>query len=56
MAQEIRDIVPQVIMQGDAGYYSVDYGRLTPLLVEAIKELKAENEELGRRITALESG
>ncbi len=55
VAQEIKDIVPQVIMQDDAGYYSVDYGRLTPLLVEAIKELKAENEELRRRITALES-
>ena len=55
VAQEIEDIIPQIVMKGSDGYYSVDYGRLTPLLVEAIKELKAENEELKNRIEALES-
>ena len=28
------------------GYKSVDYARLTPILVEAIKELKNENNNL----------
>ena len=34
--------------------YNMDYGGVTPLLVEAIKELKAKNEVLEARIAALE--
>ena len=33
----------------------MDYGGVTPLLVEAIKELKAQNEALQARISALEN-
>jgi hypothetical protein len=33
-------------MEDADGYLSVDYSRLTPLLVEAMKQLKAENDEL----------
>ena len=29
------------VSKGSDGYYSVDYGRVTPLLVEAVKELHA---------------
>ena len=44
IAQEIKDILPNVVTTDDNGYMSVDYSRITPLLVEAVKELKAENE------------
>jgi type VI protein secretion system component Hcp len=54
VAQEIVEVVPEIVSQGSDGYYSVDYGKLTPLLVEAVKELKAQNEELLRRIETLE--
>ncbi len=46
LAQELKDLLPGVVMVDQNGYMSVDYGRLTPLLVEAMKQLKAENDEL----------
>ena len=42
VAQEIEDVVPGAVSRGSDGYYSVDYGRVTPVLVEAIKELNAK--------------
>ncbi|MCZ6816085.1 MAG: hypothetical protein O7F76_05215, partial [Planctomycetota bacterium] len=39
IAQEINGVLPSVVNKGSDGYYSVDYGRLTPLLVEAVREL-----------------
>src|SRR5262249_34447388 len=38
IAQEIAPVVPEIVSKGKDGYYSVDYGRLTPVLVQAIKE------------------
>jgi len=54
IAQEVLDVVPEVVLKSADGFYSVDYGKLTPLLVEAVKELKAQNDELRRRLEALE--
>ena len=34
--------------------YAIDYGSVTALLLEAIKELKTKNEALEARIVALE--
>ena len=36
-------------------YYSMDYARLTPFFIEAIKELKTENEALKARVETLEN-
>jgi hypothetical protein len=38
IAQEVNSIAPQVVTKDDSGYYAVDYGRITPLLVNAIKQ------------------
>ncbi len=38
----------------DEGYKAVYYGRLTGVLIEAAKELKAENLALKQRIEVLE--
>ncbi|MBI4947258.1 MAG: tail fiber domain-containing protein [Bacteroidetes bacterium] len=38
IAQELEKIYPEVVMTDKDGYKSVDYSRLTPVLVEAIKE------------------
>jgi hypothetical protein len=54
VAQEVRKVVPEVVIDQPDGSLSVDYGRLTPLLLEAIKELKKQNEELSKRVKALE--
>jgi hypothetical protein len=42
IAQDVLPVLPEVVSQGNDGYYSVDYGRLTPLLVEAVKSVRAE--------------
>jgi hypothetical protein len=58
IAQELKEVVPQVVTLGKDGYYSVDYGRLTPILVEAVKELDARTrriDELESRLAALEA-
>ena len=46
IAEDVKSIIPEatgVDMKGNASMY---YGRVTALLVNAIKELKAEVEEL----------
>ncbi|MFH1688227.1 MAG: tail fiber domain-containing protein [bacterium] len=54
IAQEVQEVVPEIVQEHADGTLSVDYGRLTPLLVEAIKELRAENKELKQRLELLE--
>lgn len=47
IAQEVREVVPQAVIEQSDGYLAVDYARLVPLLIESIKEQQ-------RRIEALE--
>ena len=54
IAQEVESVFPEVVSTDDKGYKSVDYSKLTAPLIEAVKELKAENEALKARIEALE--
>ena len=57
-AQEVQAVVPEAVSKAaishdpnvDIDYLSVDYAKLVPLLVEGIKELKAEIEELKKQI------
>src|SRR5262249_44152462 len=51
IAEEVGEVVPEVVTYEKNGKdaQSVDYARLTPLLVEAGKELKAANRALDRR-------
>ena len=51
VAQEIQEIAPELVLTAndEIGTLSVDYGNITGYLIEAIKELKAEIEELKAR-------
>lgn len=46
IAQEIEEQLPEVVMTNEEGIKSVAYGNIVGVLIEAIKELKAEIEEL----------
>jgi len=50
IAQEIEKILPEVVREDDKGMKSVAYGNITGILIEAIKELKLEVEELKKQI------
>jgi hypothetical protein len=54
VAQELKEILPEVVSQGTDGFYSVDYGKLTPLLVEAIKEQQKTIQSLEEKLEKLE--
>jgi len=57
-AQEVQEVLPEAVSKAPISndpevneeYLSVDYAKLIPLLVEGIKELKAEIEELKKQI------
>ncbi len=66
IAQEIKNIVPEIVKQDSEGIYSLDYSKLTSVIVNAIKELNAkvdskvanlekENAELKAKLDTLES-
>ena len=46
VAQELIEQLPEAVEQDDNGKYSVAYGNVTGLLVEAIKEQQKQIEEL----------
>ena len=46
IAQEIEKVLPEVVETRDSGYKAVKYEKIVPLLIESIKDLKAEIEEL----------
>jgi len=52
IAQEVAEVLPEVVNKSndEEGFYSVSYGRIVPVLIEAIKELKAENDLLKEQL------
>ena len=47
IAQELQEVAPELVHEGEE-YLSVAYGNLVGYLIEAVKDLKAEVEELKR--------
>jgi len=46
IAQEVQSVLPEVVTERDNGYLAVDYIKLVPVLIEAIKELSAKVKDL----------
>ena len=46
IAQEVQAIMPEVVVQRSDGYMAVKYEKIIALLIEAVKELKAEVDSL----------
>jgi hypothetical protein len=54
IAQEVEQVLPELVVTGEDGYKAVDYSKLPLLAVQAIKELQAENETLKSQVAELE--
>jgi hypothetical protein len=50
IAQEIEEILPELVDTRENGYKAVKYDKLVSLLIEGIKELSSEVEELKRKL------
>ena len=51
IAQEVEKILPEIVATRDNGYKAVRYEKIVPLLIEAVKALHAEIEELKKKFT-----
>lgn len=55
IAQEVEEVYPNVVDTDEKWMKSVKYSNLVAPLIESVKELKKENDELKKRIEALEN-
>ncbi|MEK7118068.1 MAG: tail fiber domain-containing protein, partial [Patescibacteria group bacterium] len=56
IAQEVEKVFPELVhVEPQSGLKAVEYGNLIAPLIEAVKELKAENDDLRTRVEKLEA-
>ena len=55
VAQEVESVFPELVHTDTEGFKSVSYSNLVAPLIEAVKELKEQNEEFRIRIESLEA-
>ena len=53
IAQDVQEVLPELVRENKKGNLSLRYQGITPILLEAIKELKAEIEELKKQIKVM---
>jgi trimeric autotransporter adhesin len=54
LAQEMKEVLPELVREDEDGYLAVNYDGIIPVLVEAFKELKGTNEKLEEKINRLQ--
>ncbi len=54
VAQDVEQVLPELVVNDGDGYKAVNYSRLPLLTIQAVKELKAENDRLKEQNAALE--
>jgi hypothetical protein len=54
IAQEVRTVIPELVISMNNGYYTVDYSKVNALLVEGIKEQQVFIDEVEKDIIDLE--
>ena len=55
IAQEVEQVLPELVRTDEQGYKAVNYSDLPLYTIQALKELKAENDGLKERVEALEA-
>ena len=53
IAQEIEEILPEVVTTRGTGYKAVKYEKIVPLLIESIKELQKKVEDIEKNCDCL---
>ncbi|HTB11092.1 MAG TPA: tail fiber domain-containing protein [Bryobacteraceae bacterium] len=53
LAQDVEKVVPEAVVKDASGLYSMEETKLIPVLVEAVKELEAQNEKLSGQISSM---
>jgi chaperonin cofactor prefoldin len=53
IAQDVEQVMPELVAADGDGYKAVDYSKLPLLTIQAVKELKAENDTLKAQVAAL---
>jgi len=54
IAQEVQKVLPEVVHEDDKGMLSVTYGNMVALLIEAVKEERAERLKVEERLERIE--
>jgi hypothetical protein len=54
IAQDVEEVLPELVATDGEGYKAVDYSELPLLTIQAVKELKTENDALKSRVAELE--
>jgi hypothetical protein len=58
VAQDVEKVLPEVVLTDSEGYKSIDYAKLTPLLIEAVKtqqqQIEAQQQQIDRLQEMLE--
>ncbi|MEI6749474.1 MAG: tail fiber domain-containing protein, partial [Bacteroidota bacterium] len=56
IAQEMENIVPEVVSTDNNGYKAISYGSFAPLFVKALQEISASSSELNLKINGITAG
>ncbi len=54
IAQEVEEVLPELVTKDKEGYRAVNYSKLPLLMLQAIKEMKAEQDTLKQQNAALQ--
>jgi hypothetical protein len=55
IAQDVETVLPELVSTDNEGYKSLAYDKMTAVLIEAVKELKAQNDALKAQSDALKA-
>ena len=55
IAQEVEQVLPEVVQENEEGIKSVAYGNMIGLLIESIKELKRNVDDLTAELNTLKA-
>ena len=55
IAQDLQEVYPDLVYENDNGYLSINYTELIPLLIQSIKELKEEVDQLSSALVGVRS-